>query len=1034
MHRDSFQPWTRRYRLLPRARRGGPLTPPWCGLLLAVLWALGMRPAAAQLYSVTDLGTLGGSSIDAKGINAKGQVVGYGTTADGTQRAFLYEGGVMRDLGTLGGTLSSAWGINDAGQIVGGSPLTPSAYSNAFLTTGGVMTNLGTLGGGRGSGATAINALGQIVGASSLSSSPASHAFFYAGGVMRDLGTLPGYPNSRALDLNDAGQIVGESYTVDYAGDKPERACLWQNGGMTDLGTLGGGFSQATAINNAGQVVGGAKTAGDPYHAFLWQNGVMTDLGSLGGSYSNALDINSGGQVVGVSVTPRAVEHSTHAFLYSNGEMLDLNDLIPAGAGWELTQAAAINFSGQIVGEAFQGGERRAVLLTPVPAPRVTLEPSGGLNLGNLPVGSTSAAKMITLTNIGNGPLVIAEQKLQLNGENPGDFLVTPDLTGTTVAPGQSRTLTVRLAPHSGGGQIATLTFVTNALHSPHTLTLGGNGIPRLLNVSSGSLNFGDQRVGTDSAGRSVTLWNVGEIPLTIGSVKLAGANPDDFAIAADGGTGATFRQNEGGTIRVLFSPKVPGNRTATLTITSDAQGSPHTLALSGHGTAPVVRFSPGSLDFGSQLVGSTNGSQAIVLQNGGDAPLTISRVTLTGAQAGDFSITADGWTGVQLLPGQIATLNVGFTPGAAGRRGASLSISDDAEGLPQLVPLAGSGTAPAVRLSAGSLTFGAQLVGTTSGEQTLTLLNTGTAPLTLHGISLAGDHARDFVVPGDLAGVTVAPGQSRSVSVRFSPTAAGSRRATLAISDSAEGSPQLVTLSGTATAPSLTLGISQLGSPSSVSFGSQALGAAGTTQSLTITNSGTAPLTLTGMTLAGAFPGDFALVEGFGAGSLAPGQSRTLTLRFTPLGNGSRAASLVITSNAPGSPTTLALTGAGVLPSSGPGGRELIPTAVELTVAAVEGTPNGTKRAVVAVGQSITLKLRVKFKNGAVADVSTDANVRFLLNAPRGQFAAKNVWQPKAADAGKTLVLYGRYYSPFSRQPFVDQVTVVVLPTRRGR
>src|SRR5262249_54432718 len=149
---------------------------------------------------------------------------------------------------------------------------------------------------------------------------------------------------------------------------------------------------------------------------------------------------------------------------------------------------------------------------------------------------------------------------------------------------------------------------------------------------------------------------------------------------------------------------------------------------------------------------------------------------------------------------------------------------------------------------------------------------------------------------------------------------------------------------------------------------------------------------------------------------------------RFTPMSNGHRAASLVIASDAPGSPTPVALTGSGVLPAGGPGALAVIPASLQLT-AVVEGTPAGTKRAGLALGQRVTFRLLVKFKNGAGADVRADASTRFLLNAPRGQFTAKNVWQPRAEDAGKTLVVYGRYYSPFSRQPFVDQVTVVVLP-----
>jgi len=134
---------------------------------------------------------------------------------------------------------------------------------------------------------------------------------------------------------------------------------------MQDLGTLGGTYSYANAINASGQVVGWAST-GPEHHAFLYSDGAMQDLGTLGGIYSYAKAINASGQVVGWS-TGLGPEH---AFIYSEGLMTDLNTFLPANSGWTLLRANAINDSGQIVGYGDSPyGDKRAYLLTPIPEP-----------------------------------------------------------------------------------------------------------------------------------------------------------------------------------------------------------------------------------------------------------------------------------------------------------------------------------------------------------------------------------------------------------------------------------------------------------------------------------------------------------------------------------------------------------------------------------------------------------------------------------------------------------------------------------------
>lgn len=344
-----------------------------CSGCLAIALILPIRSVSAAdpsegPYTIMDLGPFGAGSREsiASGINNSGQVVGYNYFG----AAFLYQNGQMIDLGGLGGTPDThPADINDRGQVVG-TASTPDGTGHAFLYQDGHMTDLGTLGGAW-SSASGINNSGQVVGTSYIPGNGAFHAFLYTpDSGMQDIGTLPGFTGSQATGINNSGQVVGAAYTSDGTG----HVFLYQDGHMTDLGTLGGTSSSAWGINDSGQVVGTHFVPGSADQgnccilAFLYTpGGGIQDLGIPGGLLGGGIlahGLNNRGQVVG--------ETHNGPWFYSAGTGI-FNLMTPQilASGWSYQEcfATAINDQAQVVGGCRIGPQgtppQHAFLMTP---------------------------------------------------------------------------------------------------------------------------------------------------------------------------------------------------------------------------------------------------------------------------------------------------------------------------------------------------------------------------------------------------------------------------------------------------------------------------------------------------------------------------------------------------------------------------------------------------------------------------------------------------------------------------------------------
>ncbi|MFZ0732891.1 MAG: choice-of-anchor D domain-containing protein [Candidatus Sulfotelmatobacter sp.] len=570
-----------------------------------------------------------------------------------------------------------------------GYAIAVDASGNAYVTGYTYSTNFPTTVGAfqRTSGAATAAFVSKV--------NPAGTALSYStylGGSGTSTSACAACATGIAVDATGDAYVVGLTWETNF----PTTTGAYQTsfaGGFHDafatkLNPSGSGVIYSTYIGGTGDDGATSVVLDSTGTAYLKGNTFSTNFPTTPGAFQNTLNGSSNSDAFVVILNPAgsALNYSTYIGGSSNEygsatAMIAIDSQTPPDI-YITGYGNSADFP--VTPGAFQtklAGQNDGFVSKFAPSPNVGLSPA--LNFGNQNDGTTSAPETITVTNTGNSTLTISS--VGISGSNQSDFNQTNNCTTAEVAPQSTCAINVTFSPTISGTENATVTLTDDAPDSPESTSLTGIGVGAgpAVTISPTSLVFATQLVNTTSPPQTVMLTNIGTGPLSITSIIASGnfaqTNTCGTAVAA----GASC------TISVTFTPSTVNTRTGSITVTDNAPGSPQIVSLTGTGT--YVTYTPTSLNFGTEKVGSSSAPQTITFTNHAGSALMIKSVTTTGVDNLDFIQT--NTCGTSLAKLSSCTITVTFKPLATGSRTADVTISDFIGGnASQNIPLSGTG------------------------------------------------------------------------------------------------------------------------------------------------------------------------------------------------------------------------------------------------------------------------------------------------------------------------------------------------------
>ena len=596
------------------------------------------------------------------------------------------------------------------------------------------------------------------------------------------------------LTLTFAQGVSGAGAFIQADGPGPFTAQIQAYNGVTLLGS----FTVASDSKGDATYIGVIDQTGSNITSVTFSltscAGICTDFAvdtvAIASGPSFPLTVSLAGTGSGtVSSSPAGINcPSVCSANFTSSQLVTLTAAANSGstfAGWSGACSGTGTCSVSMTSSQAATATFTAIAGTPV----VTLSATS-LSFGGQLLGTTGNSKNVTLTNTGTAGLLLSPITAS------GDFIESDNcpVSPSTLAANSACTISATFAPSVVGAIPGEITIADNAGDTPQMINLSGTGLAPL-SFSTASLGFGTVTVGSTTASKTVTLTNNSSVPLSI-----AWAASADYTANPGAATpcGASLAAKGKCTLAVTFTPSQNGSTNGAVTVTYNSSFSPQEVVLSGTGsggaTTSPLSFSPPSLSFAGQLLGTTSLARTVTITNNSATPVTLSGSLPT---SGNFSAQGSGTTpcpGATLAAaGGKCTFTVTFSPSISLAIKGAVAIADNSAVSPQIYNLSGVGVLP-LTFSVSSLSFAAQTVGTTSNPAKVVTVTNNLS--TAVNISFAP--SGDFSVTNGCGGTLNGLGHC-SFAVSFTPSRTGAIQGVVTVTYSGSSfSPQELKLTGT--------------------------------------------------------------------------------------------------------------------------------------------------------------------------------------------------------------------------------------------